>query len=742
MDYLNKLINCIDNSSITSSEITPSLFDDYYNSKLISSLNCKEILSNQSEAKKVIYKKLSQNFKLTLEINGNSILQNLILTPKANYQNGDAIPIKCKWKRINNESSITIKNINSLSYMPNAEDIGYIIQVEVCSIDNINDIAIAEYGPILINNEIANTIEQLIAYEKTSFNLISCNQKIENKNYILNLDTEELRLYNIDKSNKKKLVQICKYSHLNPLIKLCNTNMTKFKIIFVEYFCADDDNNEINNYKLNKENKNYLKKNSDYSNNSSNNVSGIFKNSVLSYNGEEIDFKSKKEYEFFAMSKKCRELIFIITNYYIINSKIKYCKIFSPSNYNILSNDIKKEIYNLINDLKIHKEQNTIMLKNMKYLEYVNQELTNEFNSLEENYQITLAKINGKDLHHKNSNLKSDRNLDTNNNNHQTLENEKEWKLKFSELNKTYYSLLAKEKALIEEKSGILNRNSNNLLLIENNNLEMENISKENLLLEKELENNNKNFNLLLNDNEKTKKNCVDLYKEILIIKKKNKVLANKNLSDLNNSIVSLSSSVASLSNIENENLNINELNKDREEINNIKKNNENLIYENKNLLMQINLLNRQKNDLSKEINKIIKDKNEIKMQISKLNMNISNFKRDSELDSLQKENINLQNAYDILKKDFDSLMLDNKNLQENFAKIEDKNYTPRSNYSSVNNTSMSGYQLSPEEYEEYENLKKNKDENEVLIMQLKNNEESQEQEIKELKEKIRKLKN
>ena len=87
--------------------------------------------------------------------------------------------------------------------------------------------------------------------------------------------------------------------------------------------------------------------------------------------------------------------------------------------------------------------------------------------------------------------------------------------------------------------------------------------------------------------------------------------------------------------------------------------------------------------------------------------------------------------------------MSDNKDLQERFAKIEEKNYTARSSYLNASNVSMSmnGYQLSPEEYEEYENLKKNKDENEVLIMQLKNNEESQDQEIKKLKEKIRKLK-
>jgi hypothetical protein len=53
----------------------------------------------------------------------------------------------------------------------------------------------------------------------------------------------------------------------------------------------------------------------------------------------------------------------------------------------------------------------------------------------------------------------------------------------------------------------------------------------------------------------------------------------------------------------------------------------------------------------------------------------------------------------------------------------------------------MIGYQISPEEYEEYDILRKNKDENDALIMQLKSNNEAQELEINELKEKIKLIK-
>ena len=57
-----------------------------------------------------------------------TIFENLILTANA-IKNGKQISIKCHEKRIYEESVITIKNINSFSYMPNAEDIGYKIEV-------------------------------------------------------------------------------------------------------------------------------------------------------------------------------------------------------------------------------------------------------------------------------------------------------------------------------------------------------------------------------------------------------------------------------------------------------------------------------------------------------------------------------------------------------------------------------------------------------------------------------------
>ena len=54
----------------------------------------------------------------------------MILTAVATKK-GEQIPIKCKWKRVYDESVITIKDVNSFSYIPSAEDIGYKIDSKI-----------------------------------------------------------------------------------------------------------------------------------------------------------------------------------------------------------------------------------------------------------------------------------------------------------------------------------------------------------------------------------------------------------------------------------------------------------------------------------------------------------------------------------------------------------------------------------------------------------------------------------
>ena len=678
--------------------------------------NENEIKFNKEEQKKVIYVKKAETFDLTLQISGQTILQNLILTAKASH-NGDPIPIKCQWRRIKSESErINIKNINSFSYMPNAQDIEYWIEVEVESLDEKNDIAIARYGKIEIDREIENNIIELISYEKKCFNLKYCNEKANNinannNNYILELGKREIKLINIDQKGKKLILERCKYSQTNPTIELSNTNVTKFKMSFIQF--NNIENEENNNNDINKNDKE-----------SSNNISFYTEEDNDDLSESEL---KRKDYEFYAMSKHWRELIYIIIQYNAINIKIKNSKIFRAANYNTLSLDQKNGIIKLIGDLKIHKEQNTIMLKNMKYLEYVNQQLIDEYSTLEENCKITMDKINGRDPNYKKI-LNNNNDININNKNYDTNKtnfnfNEEDWKNKVNELKNNYNSLLAKEKAIKEEKIILENKDNINLKLIEENNKEIVDIKNKNIIYEKELESYNKNLSILNEDNIKIKNNCIDIEKEINILKDKNKKLSSKMNNDIRNNSEKI-----------------------KMEINEIRKNNENLNYENKNLIMQKNMLTNQKNDISKEIEKIKKEKDTIirninNIKLKKNNKKINNDKKDKKIiEDLKKENNNIQKEYNKIKDDYQYLLLENINLKETYEN-ENKNKN-KLNMSTISaNTSMMGYQISPEEYEEYDNLRKNKDENDALIMQLKTNNAAQELEINELKEKINKIK-
>ena len=72
--------------------------------------------------------------------------------------------------------------------MPNAEDIGYKIEVEVYSLNEPNDISIAQYGPIIIDKEMENAIELFLTSGK-NFSLFlfdkNTQEKIKDKEYIL-----------------------------------------------------------------------------------------------------------------------------------------------------------------------------------------------------------------------------------------------------------------------------------------------------------------------------------------------------------------------------------------------------------------------------------------------------------------------------------------------------------------------------------------------------------------------------
>ena len=423
MDLLTKIKDKIDSTK------------EYFANKFIDStidseqqyesfIKNKEINFNQIESKKVQYIKKASSYELKLLINGKSIFENLILTAIATKKD-EQIPIKCHWKRIHDESAITIQKISSSSYIPNAEDIGYKIEVEVYPIDDMDDIAIAQYGPIVIDKDMENAIELFLTSGK-NFNLYlfdeKTQEKIKDKEYILYLKNDEIILSNYDINGKEHILEKCFYSQMNPIIKLNPTNINRIKFIFINY--DSDNNSDI-------ENENFFNK-----------------------KNNEIVCGKKNEYEFITMSKQNRELIYLLIQFFIIDEKIKNNKIYSLINSESIQVDEKLGIVDLVGELNIIKQHNKIDLRKIDKLNDMNKKLNDDYKILEDNFMITLSQINQKNS---NSRIKEEiyKANDRSENNNSIIKSNKasinkinQLKKEFEELNTQYQLLLSKEQEL------------------------------------------------------------------------------------------------------------------------------------------------------------------------------------------------------------------------------------------------------------------------------------------------------
>ena len=687
MDLLSKIKDKIDSTKeyIANKFIDSTLDSDQQYESLGKN---KEININQLESKKVQYIKKASSYDLKIIINGKSIFQNLILTAFAT-KDEDQIPIKCQWKRIHDESVIIIPNFYSSSYIPNAEDIGYKIEVEVCSLDEPNDISIAQYGPIIIDKDMENAIELFLTSGK-NFNLYlfdeKTQEKIKDKEYILYLKNDEIILSNYDTNGKENILEKCFYSQMNPIIKLSPTNINKITFTFMNY---DSDNN-INDGEL-----------------------GI----NLNKKKDEIICYKKNEYEFIAMSKQNRELIYLLIQFFIIDEKIKNNKIYSLINSESISTEEKLGITDLVGELNIIKNQNKLALKKINELNNMNKKLNDDYKILEENFRITLSKINEKksNLFIKEEIYKANDRSEKNNNiikqNKASLNKINELKKEFEEINIEYKELLSKQQELDFDKNILINKENqsqNKLLNIENS-----------LKILKE-----KNNSLKKDKNTSAEKlsKAKEEYNNIKAKCDKNKIIL-KQLNQENENFMKKSAE-------------FDKINKNKNEIIKMKKNNEILVIENKNLLKERDILNQEKNQLSNELDRL-------KQEIKELNENKNNrlsTENNDIITELKGINENRKNELKKLKDEYELLINEQKNLQESYDKLQNKNNLLNASMVSMSVVSVNGYQLSPDEYEEYDLLRKNKDENEALILQLKSNNQAKEVEKKELEEILKNL--
>jgi len=423
--YLNTNLNLnVNNSNNTQSSSALDLFRKR-----------KEIKENQNEESQITIFGSNPNFNLDLKVFGRSIFQNLILTAtassKSNYttngslseNNPMIIPVKCIWKRFKNETEISISNINTNSYIPTAEDIGYTILVEAVPVDRslYGDLPLyAQYGPIEMDLNVKNTLELLLTAGGTKF---SCylydsveQEKKADKELILYVNSTELRLCEVDYTGKEKDLERCKLHHFNPQILLNAKDTQRFLLRFFQF----EDGKKTN----------FLRKTTEKNLNNNNITSNLkMQSSGFAADDEKnFQFEAKftqevrKEYDLIAMSKQCRELIYLLIQIFLIDEKIKNSKLFGCANYSLLPQDTKIGVTDLITEIKTLREENVVLINNVIYFENLNANLRKEMKELEEEFQSSLESINhsirintASDINYNNSNSMRSSNSNSNN---------------------------------------------------------------------------------------------------------------------------------------------------------------------------------------------------------------------------------------------------------------------------------------------------------------------------------------
>lgn len=656
----------------------------------------KYTLNENKDAEAKILSTENPSFKLDFKVYGKNLFQNLILTVNAyaidDKEQNTPLPIKCFWKRVNNDTQIYIQENSSNSYIPTAEDIGYIIEVEVIGLEyKDKSKAIAQYGPIYLADDVKNSLELILAQGEAKFSCylfsLEDQSKIADKQIDIVLNYQEIKLLDV-RQNGSVEIESVRYNNYNPLIKLHSLDSTRFNLKFFESKFP-----EIND-KSNKD--------------------------VLST-------KVKSEYNLIAMSKNQRELFYLLFQCFLVDEKIKNKKLFSYLNFKILPEEMKNGVMDLITEIKTLKEDNTILLHNSKFYQVENKNLKRELKELEEDFHLTMEQLNNPNLQievEKDYSLRNQvSNTPKDNCNNQNL-NYYDLKNKYESLKANYSSVVSKEKALREENQNFqmnfdLFKSKYEALISENKDLrsdidlknqEINSISKSNTFL---TDLNNK----ISSENKELREKNSELTKENEQQKKKLSDNSNNNESEL----VKLKL-------------------KNQELLTNL----ENLEYEVKTLKVQNNMFKSQKELLSKEITSTSKDKESLqklhdddKLVIKDQAQTI--IEKSEEVKNLKSEINSLNEKYNQLNQKYALLEIE----KQNYANTNNYNYDGNQNYK-FNNTSMldeSVYKIGREDYEDYDNYKKEKDEIECQLLFLKSNNEAQKLEIDILKSEINSLK-
>lgn len=668
---------------------------------------------NKEAQVKVIYPTDNkQNIKLDFKAYGKNIFQNLILTINAystNEQDGSTpVPIKTIWKRVRNETQIYIQDTNSNSYIPTAEDIGYIIEVEATPLEDNQSPIIAQYGPIFLSSEVKNSLEMILGQGEAKFSCylysVEDQNKIKDRQFEIILNYQELKLLELKQDTTIEIENV-KINSNNPLIKLHNLDSTRFSLKFF-----NSDFNDNINYEYNS----------------------------ISNKKDSLSTKIKSEYNLIAMSKNQRELFYLLFQCFLVDEKIKNKKLFSYLNFKILPEEMKNGVIDLISEIKNLKEENNILLHNSKFYEVENNQLKRELKELEDDFHITMEQLNcpniqievQNDIENRKNLINNNSNNSTNtpyNNSNDSNINYFELKKQYDEIKANYSSLISKEKALREENK---NFNFEIDLLKSKNNGYIKEVNELKETLESRLEeiaSLNKSNNFLTELNNKVSKEINEINNKLTEITKENEILNKLNSENTSNN--------------DSELIKLKQTNK--ELLNKI----ENIEYELQTFKVQNNMFKTQKEQITKELAISMKDKedlkkvhNENKLIIKNQADNITNM--NEEIEQKNKEYNIINTKYSELEQKYSLLLIE----KENYANTQNNNlhcYDGNQNIKSINASVLdeSVYRIGRDEYEDFDNFKKEKDEMECQLLFLKSNFDAQKLEIDALKDEIKKLK-
>jgi len=646
-------------------------------------INPKALNAVTNEAK--ILKWGSPNFTFDFISFGRSLFQNLILTASGYMQKSnkekDPIPLKYIWRRKKQETTIVIKDITSNSYIPTAEDICYTIEVEAIPIETDmygTERAYASYGPIYLDLDMKHTLEILLSSENAKFSCFlystETQEKKVDKEYLININSAGITLNQRDYEKDVNL-EFTAFMPGNPRIILHPYDTKRLIIEFYEYEINDESN--FNTQPSEK----YI-----------------------------VKQKVKGKYDLITESKQRRELIYLLTQCHVIDDQIKNNKLFSYLNYSSLPSEIKLGVTDMMSEIKTLKEENYIFSKNVRIREKEIERLKNEMRSLEEDFQITLTSINQSvyGICDEIGNESSKITTPSSSNNNSSKKDDKtynELKAKYDELRESFSKLSAKEKAISEKNREFLTE----MEILKNNINEQKNEIKtlHDKLTEKTSESNSiyKSHKILEENNTKLKKELEALKDD------------NKNLEKTKLEMEGLKTKFG----------NIDEIEKIKTQLEEDKKKYQKIEFENSSLIQQRDKLAKQNTTTLKEFEKMKKEQdkhNEVLLQEKNTSSNLQ-----SKLNTMED---NYGKCFDEKAKIENVL----KNKQSELEVLDVKYGTIKKLYDDLysKNANTQYEKITKEEYEEYDNLKKEKDENEAVVMQLMTNNNAKDLEIKNLK--------